>query len=285
MIRIRSQAELAETVPDIHQRVSVNSISTGSWSLERDLELWEQLGIERVGLPIRKLRPDIDSAMDRIGDSASVCVVALSRAFQLGRPDTYATDCQRLIDEVDVLRRHGVTTGYVTTGPSQSGMTVDESTTEFCAAIAPVVAHCRAIGFDLGVEPNSTMTHDSGCIHSLADALDVADETGLNVVVELQNCWLEAGLPATFRRGLDRFSVVQVSDFIVGTDVRLSRAVPGDGDIPIERLLGDLVDAGYSGIFDLEILGPRIETEGYTEAVTRGVRWLSACLDRLGVSR
>ena len=42
-----------------------------------------------------------------------------------------------------------------------------------------------------------------------------------------------------------------------------NRCAVGDGDIPVERLMGMVLDAGYEGAFDLEILGPRIEEEGY----------------------
>jgi sugar phosphate isomerase/epimerase len=58
--------------------------------------------------------------------------------------------------------------------------------------------------------------------------------------------------------------------------------VPGDGDIPLERVIGNLLDAGYTGRFDIEMLGPHIEAEGYESAVPRAVGWLSTTLDRLG---
>ena len=38
--------------------------------------------------------------------------------------------------------------------------------------------------------------------------------------------------------------------------------MPGDGDIPFDRILGPLLAAGYTGAFDLELIGPRIEAEG-----------------------
>ncbi len=44
-----------------------------------------------------------------------------------------------------------------------------------------------------------------------------------------------------------------------------------------------LLDAGYRGMFELEIIGPDIEAEGYEPAITRSMDWLSGCLERLGV--
>jgi hypothetical protein len=43
-----------------------------------------------------------------------------------------------------------------------------------------------------------------------------------------------------------------------------------------------VLDAGYQGPFDLEILGPRIDEEGYRAPIARSLERLSEMLDRLG---
>jgi sugar phosphate isomerase/epimerase len=58
--------------------------------------------------------------------------------------------------------------------------------------------------------------------------------------------------------------------------------VPGDGVIPLERLLGEVLAAGYTGLFDLELVGPRIAAEGPTQASARAAENLSEMLNRLG---
>ena len=50
----------------------------------------------------------------------------------------------------------------------------------------------------------------------------------------------------------------------------------------LERLLQWLLDAGYEGAFDLELLGPRIEQEGNLQAAQRAVANLSGMLNALG---
>ena len=82
--------------------------------------------------------------------------------------------------------------------------------------------------------------------------------------------------------GVDTFRLVQVSDFGVGTLSTPNRLVPGDGDIPFQRVLGYVLDAGYQGMFDLELIGPKIEEEGYAAACRRAVDNLGAILESLG---
>jgi len=75
---------------------------------------------------------------------------------------------------------------------------------------------------------------------------------------------------------------VQVSDFKVGTIASSQRLVPGDGDIPLERILATLLAARYEGPFELELIGDAIGDEGYEAAVPRAVAELDSLLDRLG---
>ena len=65
---------------------------------------------------------------------------------------------------------------------------------------------------------------------------------------------------------------MQLSDFAIGTKSTPNRLVPGDGDIPMERIVGQVLAAGYEGAFDLELIGPRIDDEGYESSSKRGGR-------------
>ena len=72
---------------------------------------------------------------------------------------------------------------------------------------------------------------------------------------------------------------MQLSDFAIGTHDTPNRMVPGDGDIPLARIIGQLLDAGYAGVFDIEIVGPRIDDEGYESAITRSVAAVQTLLE------
>ena len=52
----------------------------------------------------------------------------------------------------------------------------------------------------------------------------------------------------------------------------------GTGFVPLGWVIGQFAAAGYRGFFDVELLGPRIAAEGARQAMTRGVRHVSALL-------
>jgi sugar phosphate isomerase/epimerase len=124
---------------------------------------------------------------------------------------------------------------------------------------------------------------DVGFVHTLRDVVDLARRLEVGVVMECNACWAERGLADTIEAGADLFRLVQVSDFVIGTLCTPHRTVPGDGDIPLERILGQVAGAGYPGVFDLELIGPRIEEEGYDAAVPRAVKALEGLLARVGL--
>jgi sugar phosphate isomerase/epimerase len=98
--------------------------------------------------------------------------------------------------------------------------------------------------------------------------------------MEINSCFAERDLAATLDEGRDVLAHVQVSDFVVGSLCTPDRAVPGDGDIPLTRILGSVFETGYAGAFELELVGPRIEDEGYAAAIRRGIEHLDGLLDQ-----
>ena len=92
-------------------------------------------------------------------------------------------------------------------------------------------------------------------------------------------CWIPVLLFLVASGGISApVTGVDVSDFAVGTLSTPNRLVPGDGDIPLRRIIDQLLDAGYEGVFDLELVGPKIEEEGYRGAIARSCAYLSDLL-------
>ena len=48
--------------------------------------------------------------------------------------------------------------------------------------------------------------------------------------------------------------------------------------MPLAALLSAITDAGYHGYVELEMLGPRIEAEGYGPAIARAIQVLEPML-------
>jgi sugar phosphate isomerase/epimerase len=159
----------------------------------------------------------------------------------------------------------------VTTGPA-GALGWDEAADAFCALVAPLdVAR-------LAVENTSPLRLDLSFVTTLRDTVDLAQLGGMRVCMEINSCWAERDLSRTLgRAGSGAIAHVQLSDWRVGSLSTPDRRVPGDGDIPLATIIRHLDAAGYQGAFELELVGPQIEDEGYEAAIGRAV----ACSDAL----
>lgn len=267
---------------ELHPRVSVNAISSFSWTLSHDLEFWPAKGIGQIGLAHHKLeQAGWEPALAQVGAAPlrTSCLVG-APVIPLDLPDEWDEGRRALYRAVDGAVQ--VEAGCLFVGGRPGGLTSDGAASAFVDAIGPVARYADARRVPLAFEHTNPLRRDLGFIHTLADGIDFAAESGIGLDVELNNCWVERHLDTLFGRGLGHIRLVQVSDFVVGTFDTPNRAVPGDGDIPLASIIGLVLEAGYAGQFDLELIGPRIEAEGYASAIARGSRWLSDLLDRLG---
>ena len=271
----------------MHPRACVSAISTFQLSLADDLAFWERHGIDRVGVSVAKLEAfGWDRGTPLVADAVArglhvVDLIGLG-PFQLARPQRWDKQRERLVRSIETAVAVGAGCIVFTTGPF-APLTWEEAADALEQALAPVLAEARAHHVDFAIEHTNSLRVDVGFVHTLRDAIDLARRLDTGVCVELNACWAERGLAATIAGGIDRIRLVQVSDFTVGTIASSQRLVPGDGDIPLARIMGQLLAAGYEGSFELELIGDAIVAEGYDAAVPRAVAALEALLHNLRV--
>ena len=263
------------------ERVSVSAICTYDWSLEQDLAFYAEHDITNVGISLVKLERHgwVDGAA-RVRDAGLRVTNLIGLGpFHLDDPEQWDRQRERLLHALDA----GVTVGaeclVVTTGPA-GPLTWESAADALETALGPVLGVAREHGIPFALEHTNSLRVDVGFVHTLRDVVDLARRLDVGVCMEINACWAERGLAATIADAVDRLQLVQVSDFAIGTLSTPNRLVPGDGDIPLERILGQVLDAGYEGCFDLELIGPAIEDEGYAHAVPRAVERLEALLSR-----
>ena len=200
--------------------------------------------------------------------------------FNLANPASWPKQQDRLVHSLDTAAAVGAECMVFTTGPF-APLTWEEAADQpRSRARARAPAQAKALGIPFAIEHTNSLRVDVGFVHTLRDAIDLARRLDVGVCMELNACWAERALEQTIRAGIDRIRLVQVSDFKVGTVASSQRLVPGDGDIPIERILRVVLDAGYEGVFDLELIGDAIVAEGYDAAVPRAVDRLGSLLER-----
>src|SRR5262249_49042342 len=214
----------AALVMSVHPRISVNSISSMNQSLDADLALWADLGVQLVGLVSPKFQaPGWDAARRAVLD-AGLRVASVS---------CYNHEIAETLEFSGAVR--GNVLYLVSRGAGAPPWA--QAAGQFCEWMAPIAARAKQLGVKLAVEPTNPLRADVSFVYTVRDAIDLARTAGIGVCVDFYSSWYERGLAELVRKNIDLVSLVQICDYRIGTHDTPNRCAIGDGDIPVERLL------------------------------------------------
>lgn len=263
----------------MHNRLSVSAVSSWRATFAEDLAMWRRLGVDHVGLSLRKCE---EVGLDVAAREARAAELRVSNVVECGwcdldDPATWPAYRERLLAAIDMMSVVGAPVLVLTTGPAGS-LDWDGAAHALGEVLAPVIAAAAGASVRVAIENTSPMRLDLSFATTLRDTIDLADRLDVTACLELNSCWAERGFDATVAGAVGRIAHVQCSDARLGSLSTPDRLVPGDGDIPLARRVGALLRAGYAGAFEIEMVGPRIEAEGYEPAIRRAVDRVDALL-------
>jgi sugar phosphate isomerase/epimerase len=239
-------------------------------------------GAQRVGLsPVKVVEHGLDSTLESL-DALALAVTHVVHAgmIPIEEPDQLERGRAAVTESVDIAIATNATVVYGPTGGAPS-LEWEEAARIFVDGIGPVAAYARDRAIALLIEPTISLVADMSILNTLRDTVELAERADIGVCIDVQHCWTERGLRDAIQRAAPRTGLVQISDWILGNRQHF-RAVPGDGAIPLERILGWILETGYTGLFDLEITPePGIPA---AETVARALERAGTLLERLGVA-
>lgn len=267
----------------VNARLSVDAMCSFNWSFDKDLALWRDMGVRHAGLLISKLGDHPAGRMAELSSAGISCATLITESFELRDPESWdATRSahRRAIDLVAGVGGHSI---YFTPGRTTC-LSWAEDLNRLADAVAPTVAYARESGILAAFEPS--IRTSVSFVTTLRDAIDVAERTGLSIVSDFGNMWMERDFRETLARAMPNVALMQIGDMVIGATGKPApggRAHIGDGELPLHRMMQDVLDAGYSGVFDLEVVAANF-AQGYDEPTLRkGIAAASKLLDEMGI--
>lgn len=268
----------------MNERICVNAISFPGASLELIAQFWRDLGAHRVGVFSGLLSGGglslVTEALARGGHRLETIMHPFIAGHLRADRSVTASARSRLTEVIGIAEQLGARSIYMVAG-GHGDLVWEDAAECFCDGIRPCIDTARDAGVALMVENSPSPYADVHIAHTLRDAVTLAEMAGIGVVIDIYGCWPEAGLRETIERTVPRCDLVQIGDYVYGDRAFPARAVPGDGDIPLDRIMRWIAQAGYDGPVDIEIVGPRIDGEGHLPAMRRAVARVEGLLESL----
>jgi sugar phosphate isomerase/epimerase len=262
-----------------HERLSVHNVTFLGATLTDLQKYWTDLEVARLSvLDSQLFDPELATILQH-NDYTVEAVYHLFAGGAIGNDPPAARDAlDRVIDAaaaVDARTVYLLTGGRGTLGWTQAAQ-------RFCEMVTPCAEHAERAGVALAIENASSLYADLHLAHTLRDTITLAEMSGLDICIDVFHCWAEGNVDELLQRALPRTRLIQLSDYVLGDRSLPGRAVPGDGTIPIEAFVTQVLAGGYAHGFDLELIGPRIEEEGRLESARRACAVVGAMLEELG---
>jgi sugar phosphate isomerase/epimerase len=259
--------------------ISINTLCLEPAQLDGHIEVIRRLGATAISPQREEIEATGVARAGRLLREANLSVVALThRAFGFSNAVEAAEQRERLSQSIDLAHAIGADAVCLTSG-GRGDLPWKEAAARFAQEIAPCVEKARAAGVALGLEPTSHLYADASIAHRLADVVTLARRAGVRVGIDLFACWVDADLEEAIAAASPLCAFVQVSDYVSGDRGLPCRAVPGDGVVPLDRIVRLILASGYRGPFDLEIIGPRLIAEGREAGLRRAMTRLQQAID------
>lgn len=267
-------------------RLSMNELTTMRWSFEEDVEEFAQAGFDGIGIWREKLS-DVGEAkgvelLRRKGLSCSNLLWAGGFTGSDGKPFRDSVN-----DAIEAIRTAAAVQAecLVLYSGAWGGHVRSHAQRLVANALKELLPFAEEFGVPLALEP----THP-GCGNEWT-FLNTIDET-LELIDPHENPFLKVALD-TYHFGLQeeldlerlaqvahRIGIVHLGDGHTVPQGEQDRCLLGKGRVPLRRILLTLMEAGYEGFLDVELIGESVEQYDYPTLIRESRDYVSGMLTR-----
>ena len=254
--------------------VAVNEFTTPTWSFEEDVRAYAAADFQGIGVVRDKVQAyGVEPAFELLKKHdlkiSELCVAGFFTESNADAFQCRVEDARQAIDmatqlEADVL--------ILLAGPP-GNQTFDKNSDLLRRGLEAILPAAEQTGVRLALEPVHPMYRNGySFIVTLAEALDVCEAIGssrLGVWLDTYHLWWDNNLFEQIDRASSRIFGVHINDFKKDTQSFLDQGVPGEGVIPLRRILDAIEKAGWEGMYSIEIFSDRTAAEDYGDLLRR----------------
>jgi sugar phosphate isomerase/epimerase len=255
-------------------RLSINQLTTYRWSFEEDVCHYAAAGIGAIGIWRRKIsdygEEKAFELLQEVGLEVSNLLWAGGFTGSDGR--SYR---ESLHDGAAAIRLAGLLNcrTLVVYSGGRGGHTRRHAWRLLTGALEALAPIAEEEAVDLAIEPmHPACAEEWTFLTSLNDALRVVndlDHPNIKLAFDTYQLADEPQLVERIGRYVDRIGIVHLGDARSSFGSEQNRCPLGEGRIDLGSILTALVDSGYTGYLDVELMGADVEQQDYQRLIAQ----------------
>ncbi|WP_456696232.1 sugar phosphate isomerase/epimerase family protein [Aeromicrobium sp. P5_D10] len=249
---------------DLASRLAVNQMTLVDTPFEDDVAVTRAVDLRGLGVEEQKLGEGRDEELAEMLSAANLqatlCVPGTPSILPVELFGG-STDPQLRIEEMltSIARFERFRPAqFITLTGVEKSLRASEQRQIVVDGYRRVSAAAADIGALIGIEPiRASLAAEASIVSSLAETallIEEIDAPNVGIIFDVWHHHDSPTLLADIESYASLFSIVQFGDAPRGNDTGMNRAIPGEGAIRFDRILGALDHAGYLGWFDIELL-------------------------------
>ncbi len=270
---------------DLPFAFGVSEFTTMPWTFDQDVARYAALGVDTIEVVEAKLDDDRFAEQMASITAAGLGISGVQPTVRTFFDSRMTPEPRGLEERVACLRasierlgRHAPGVPFITNTGAHPRGDMAEAMRVVGDRLGELARVAADNGVRLALEPlNPTSVNVESAIWTVDQGLDVIDAAGRDEVglcLDYWNVWQNADIEAAIARAGDRIFTVQASDWRRPRSFA-DRIAPGEGAIPLARLLAATRGTGYDAPYVVEIFSmdvPDSLYDGDLEAVIRRSR-------------
>jgi len=266
--------------------LAISEMTTARWDLTREVSRLADLGYDAIAAWRPKVSDLGVSAAAGAVASAGLRVSSVQWAGGFTGGDGRSFD-ECIDDAGDAIEMaEGLAAGVVVLHSGcRGGHTRSHATRLLWQALELLAPRAARAGVVLAVRPHHPAAA-AGCsfFAGLAEAIELVerfDDPAVGLAVDLWHWADDPRVGPLLPRLAETAALVQVADRLGPLVSGGDRLPPGQGCLPLEAILADLVEAGFQGDVEFDPVGEAVEAQGYEQVLAETRQLAAAWSSRL----
>ncbi len=251
-------------------RLSMNEVTTYRWSFEQDVQNYLDAGYQAIGVWRQKISD--------YGEEEGIDLLAESRlrVTNLHWAGGFTgSDGRSLVDAVDDASHAIRLAGAMNAGclvlytGGRNNHILRHAERLLTSAIDQLLDLAEAADVTLAIEPmHPACAEDWTFLTDLESTIALVEKfrtEHLKIVFDAYHFGHDRSVLANMEEIVPYTALVQLGDRLTAHDMDHDRCQLGQGVVPLPEIISSLLEAGYEGDFDVELMGQNIEPSGYNQ--------------------